>query len=162
MVYSFELRWSTRFLEGVAARFSIVFISGLIGCGGPGDRPELGTVSGTVTDGGEPLPNAWIEFEPEKGRLSAGRTDEEGAYSLQYTYDTEGAVVGRHTVKIGTGGDQMESHSMAARNSTGRVRQQLYEATGIAVESGDNTLDFDISEGNEYKEAAPSRSHGRL
>jgi len=133
-------------------RLACVAVAGVIfGCG-RGDLPELGTVTGTVTENGKPLADAWIEFEPEKGRLSAGRTDVEGKYTLEYTHDAEGAIVGSHTVKIGVGGQELAgAHTSAMRNAKLQVRRQVYEKKGVAVEVGDNTLDFEIAEGNEYE-----------
>lgn len=133
----------------------------LVGCGGPDDQPELGTVSGTVTKGGDPLANAWIEFIPEEGRLSAGQTDEKGHYTLQYTIDAPGAKVGTHTVKIGIGGGPPDHSSRAA--AAANMRKQLFEKTGVAVASGENKLDFEITEGNEYTGPAirgPRGGHG--
>ncbi|MEQ9406277.1 MAG: carboxypeptidase-like regulatory domain-containing protein [Fuerstiella sp.] len=78
------------------------------GCGGgPGDMPELADVSGTVTVGGKPLPNALIEFRPtESGRPSTGRTADDGTYSLQYTVENSGAIIGEHSVFISPIGDE--------------------------------------------------------
>lgn len=73
----------------------------VLGCGGS-DGPELGQVEGTIKLDGEPLKNANVIFQPEKGRPSTGTTDEDGHYELQYTQDKQGAVVGKHTVKITT------------------------------------------------------------
>ena len=131
----------------------------LVGCGGSGDRPELGTVTGTVTKNGEPLANAWITFNPEKGRASGGRTDEQGHYSLQYLSDAAGAKVGTHTVKIGTGGGQPEgAHTL--KSVAASARKQLYEKSGVTVESGENVIDFEITEGNEYTGPARRGSRG--
>ncbi|MBN2293416.1 MAG: carboxypeptidase regulatory-like domain-containing protein [Pirellulales bacterium] len=73
----------------------------LVVCGcGSSDRPELGTVSGTVTLNGKPLANAEITFQHEKKRFSTGTTDADGRYELIYIRDIKGAVVGKHTVVI--------------------------------------------------------------
>lgn len=131
----------------------------MVGCGGPDDQPELGTVTGTITQNGKPLADAWVEFVPEKGRLSAGRTDAEGRYSLQYTFDAPGAKVGTHTVKIGVGGGQPAGgHSREAVAAT--ARKQVFEKSGITVDSGENVLDFEITEGNEYQGPAGRRPRG--
>ena len=71
------------------------------GCGDGG--PELGTVSGTVTLDGKPLPNAKVEFQPvAKGSPSDDTTDENGYYELAYGVDKPGAMVGMHEVRIST------------------------------------------------------------
>ena len=71
--------------------------------------PSLASVTGTITLDGKPLPGATVRFEPvadindiSKNSIggSAGRTDDEGRYSLAYAGGHEGAVVGTHTVRI--------------------------------------------------------------
>lgn len=79
----------------------VVAAVGLAGCGGS-DLPELGTVSGVVKSEGKPLPNAIVNFTPKghQGRPSSGETDDSGNYTLLYLVDTEGAIVGEHTVTV--------------------------------------------------------------
>jgi hypothetical protein len=75
----------------------------IAGCGGgPGDQPDLGYVEGTVKLDGKPLAGAKIYFQPEKGRMSEGKTDANGHYVLEYTTDTQGAKLGKHSVRIST------------------------------------------------------------
>lgn len=69
------------------------------GCG-PGG-PEVVEVTGTVTCQGQPVPNLIVNFKPEKGRPSWGHTDANGKYTLDYSRDRDGAVVGKHTVWVG-------------------------------------------------------------
>jgi hypothetical protein len=72
------------------------------GCGGRNDpnRPELLEVSGTVTWNGKPLEGAVVVFEPQQGALSTGGTDAAGRFTLRYSRNLKGAVVGQHTVRI--------------------------------------------------------------
>ena len=70
------------------------------GCGGQGERPPLGRVSGAVTLGGRPLTDAEVTFAPESGRPSAGRTDSSGSSELSSVMRTKGAKVGKHRVFI--------------------------------------------------------------
>lgn len=138
-------------------------LSLLAGCGGP-ERPEMGTVSGTITQGGEPLANAWIQFEPETGRTSAGRTDEEGHYTLFYTPGEPGAKAGTHTVSIGTGSEQRGNRSGMTRGEASQGRQQLFERSSVKVDAGENVIDFEITENNGYQPGAdnPRQTRGRL
>lgn len=69
---------------------------------GCGNEVELGTVTGKVTLDGKPLAGANVNFAPETGRGSNGKTDGEGRYELTYTIDKQGALVGKHTVRIST------------------------------------------------------------
>ncbi len=84
--------------------FALVLTFIAMGCGGtPDDTPELGTVSGTVTLDGSPVPKATVTFKPEEGgRPSSGTTDDQGYYELQYSLSSSGAVPGKHMVRITT------------------------------------------------------------
>lgn len=78
-------------------------IGGLVfatGCGS--DGPPIANVNGQVLLGGEPLPDAVVNFEPAGGRASTGWTDEEGRFELQYSSTRKGALVGEHVVRIST------------------------------------------------------------
>jgi hypothetical protein len=70
------------------------------GCGGPGDMPEIGEVSGTVTLDGKPLPGALIKFKPDVGRVAAAVTDPEGNYFLKYKDGVDGTKLGPNTVSF--------------------------------------------------------------
>jgi len=56
--------------------------------------------TGTVTYQGEPVPNLFLNFKPEKGRPSWGVTDDQGRYWLRYSNSRDGAVTGPHTVWV--------------------------------------------------------------
>lgn len=86
----------------VMAASAMLWCCSLAGCGSPG--PKLGTVSGTVTLDGKPVPDAKVEFQPDGGGSpSYGTTDAGGRYELMYTHDKAGAMVGHHSVRITTG-----------------------------------------------------------
>lgn len=67
-----------------------------------GDLPELAYVSGVVTRGGAPLPDAQVTFMPLDVRASSatGVTDKNGQYTLYYQEGVPGAVVGKNRVFI--------------------------------------------------------------
>jgi len=90
------MRASLKFVVGIVA----VACFSLTGCSDGG--PEMSKVEGVVLLDGEPLPEAMVTFEPSRGRSSAGRTDAEGKFTLQYSSTREGAVVGEHVVRIST------------------------------------------------------------
>ncbi len=78
----------------------------LAGCGG---GPRLARVSGVVTLDGKPYPNAVVSFQPIGGKDnenpgggSMGVTDASGRFVLKTVERAEGAVVGRHRVRIST------------------------------------------------------------
>jgi hypothetical protein len=67
---------------------------------GCGDKPNLVKVGGTVTHKGQPVPNVVVTFVPEKGRASSGTTDAQGHFTLKFTRDEEGVVLGKHRVSV--------------------------------------------------------------
>jgi hypothetical protein len=101
-----------------ACLLSLVLALLLAGCG---KGYKTAPVSGKVTLGGSPLPNAMVQFVPEgaggKGPLpsSVGTTDKDGHYSLvlDNSSKTKGAVVGKHKVIItlGAGGAPTDTDS---------------------------------------------------
>jgi hypothetical protein len=78
-----------------------------VGCGGTGSPWEVVPVSGIVTWRGEPVHGLIVEFEPDSGRPSQGRTDDQGRFSLSYTIHKAGAQVGPHRVTF-SWADQFE------------------------------------------------------
>lgn len=72
-----------------------------MGCGSDsGEQLDLAPVSGTVTQGGAPLPNALVTFHIDSGRPATGRTDESGKFTLMTKEPGDGAMVGSHKVTV--------------------------------------------------------------
>ena len=107
----------------------------LSGCGT--DGPALGTVSGTVSLDGEPLEGATVIFQPEVGKASFGKSDQEGHYDLRYSKDRKGAVVGHHVVEIRLAGDTTPVEPLPARYNTES------ELTAD-IKKGENQKDFPL------------------
>lgn len=70
----------------------------LIGCSDEGKK--IVEVHGTVTRGGEPVPNVTLNFVPTNGRPSWGASDEKGEFTLSYDPERDGAEVGTHKVYV--------------------------------------------------------------
>ncbi|SFI39474.1 carboxypeptidase-like regulatory domain-containing protein [Planctomicrobium piriforme] len=87
----------------------LALIGLLAGCG-RSTGPELARVEGRVTLDGTPLPHAKLRFQPlgGKGTYSTGETDESGRFSLQFSRDRKGAMIGTHGVVITTGNPHHE------------------------------------------------------
>ena len=115
------------------------------GCGGAGDQPELGEVTGTVTLDGKPLPGVWVGFAPTEGRSSMGLTDAEGHYKLDYLHDTPGAKVGTHKVTITSPVEDQFGNEV--KNFKERVPPQYNTNTTLTAEvkAEDNTINFDLT-----------------
>ncbi len=105
-----------------------------LGCGGPG----VARVSGEVTTaGGGPLDQAWVKFSPlGGGRPSHARTERGGRFSLEYK-DRAGALIGRHRVEIGTGGEVDDRGNPLAPAVVRLV-------TEVEVKGGDNDFRFEL------------------
>jgi hypothetical protein len=83
--------------------FSLFFLFTL-GCGGGADnpdRPEVYSVTGAVTQGGQPVEGASVVFHPVSGSTPAsGTTDASGQYTLT-TFDSgDGAAAGEYRVSV--------------------------------------------------------------
>ena len=120
-----------------------------IGCGG--DR-NIGKVEGVVSLDGEPLKRALVCFYPTDGRASAGQTDEEGHYELQYIRNVKGAVVGPHKVTISTYIDREDDPPASEFGGKGREEtmpprylDRRKTELSVTIESGSNTVDFELT-----------------
>ena len=104
------MRNRTILSKALVALVTLVFFAG---CGAD-DSPELVTVQGTLTKGGQPFTDALLEFFPEtSGGASYGKTDAEGKFTLYYTNGNQGAAIGRHTIQV-TGGQVAGGKSAVA------------------------------------------------
>jgi len=125
---------------------SFVFAVLFAGCGGRGDRPDLGTVRGTVTLDGAPLDLARVTFEPAKGRPSNGLTNASGEFELDYLAGIEGAVIGPHEVRISTN-DLLEDRVTGKRTMIPERVPDTYNTKTILkvdVHPGENKVSFDL------------------
>jgi hypothetical protein len=135
------MRRALRFgpLLGAAA---VLLAVALAGCG---QSQNVAEVSGTVTLGGQPLPNAIVKFAPkEAGVPSFGRTDASGKYRLQYTRDVAGAEIGEHTVSISSysEGKPDEDPPVPPSPETVPAKYNVNTELTATVKSGSNPIDF--------------------
>ena len=111
----------------------------LCGCGRA--EVEVAPVSGTVTMGGKPLPEALLRFCPEGGGRSAqGITDKDGNCTLAYTNHQNGARVGKTKVLITTG--PLEDTSR--RKETVPKKYNDASELIVDVEPKSNVINFDL------------------
>ena len=128
---------------------SAFMVCSAIGCGGP-DGPELAAVSGTVRLDGEPLPGADLLFIPENGSTSSGATDKNGYYYLRYSASRDGAMPGKHTVRISTYRPaHLDGEGKHLPGSTEKLPPEYHRDSKLTqeVKSGKNTIDFDLKSG---------------
>jgi hypothetical protein len=92
------------------------------GCGTSGYAP----VSGVVTVDGQPYGKAVVSFQPmatqgnpNPGRGSSAYTDESGRFVLTSDEAIDGAVIGKHRVRIMTRGNNVVGQSASGTSSDG-------------------------------------------
>ncbi len=94
---------------GLALAVSAVLVSG---CGGGSGGFATAKVRGKVTFDGQPVADASVTFTPQKsadggktgqtGKSAAGTTDKDGVFVLSTYGQGDGAVVGKHSVTVGS------------------------------------------------------------
>ncbi len=140
---------------------SVLLLSTMWGCGGGVELPELGTVEGTITLDGSPLAGAVVEFVPDDGgRSSSAATDKAGHYSLRYSAEAAGAVLGKHNVLvIGREGEDEDvvdegpeipdeyGDDLGESESSGDLPLPLVPARYGAGEEESSALTFDVKAG---------------
>jgi hypothetical protein len=118
---------------------------------------KVAEVSGTVTMNGEPMEFIHVEFWPETGPRSFGKTDASGKYTLKTDDHTQsGAALGKHKVAlrdtwpskddyISDGGDWVDK----SEGKKSRIDTKYYDAQNspitVEVIAGRlNTLDLTV------------------
>lgn len=93
-----------------------------LGCGTSGYAP----VSGVVTIDGQPYGQAVVSFQPmaeagnpNPGRGSSAYTDANGRFVLSSDNGDDGAVIGKHLVRIMTRGNNVVGQSPAGGSADG-------------------------------------------
>jgi hypothetical protein len=117
--------------------FAILSLATPLMCGCGNSRPPLAPVRGVAALDGKPLAYADIVFEPDTGRQSSARTDEQGRFRLEYLPGIEGALIGQHTVRIHRmDPDTFVDYVPPKYNAKSELR--------VKVAEGPNQLDFNL------------------
>lgn len=106
---------SNRSLIMHLSKFAVaLFAAAVVGCGGSKYAP----VSGVVKLNGQPYAKAVVSFQPmstadnpHPGRGSSAYTDDTGRFVLVSDDDQNGAVIGKHRVRIMTRGNDVVGQS---------------------------------------------------
>jgi hypothetical protein len=124
---------------------SLAVAAVLAGCGG---GPEIGDVTGTVRVNGQPLPYAYVVFQPvdPPGAYGSAYTDKDGRYRLQFSPSRHGAPVGRHQVSIRPAGRD-ELPGDAPPSARVRLPERFNSASELFrdVKPGENVHDFELA-----------------
>ena len=136
---------------------ALVAVAG--GCGGSG--PKYAPVSGVLTLDGKPYNDGVVVFlpkatsdNPNPGRSSAGETNDKGQFVLKTDELKNGAVVGKHLVKISTRGPvmQFDPATGSPDNAPANVKRDLIPAEWntlsdkefVVPPTGTDQANFDI------------------
>lgn len=125
-----------------------------VGCGGTASTSKvpLAPVTGKLVQKGAPLADAYVEFIPDSGVPSTGRSDAEGKFALVYTDGSPGAQVGSHKVKVTVGGMVAGEagggpSEPGARPPKPPAPPVLYVLPApVTVSPGENALDLNVPE----------------
>ena len=86
---------------------SLVVFGILLGCDGVKEFPRA-QVTGRVMCEGKPVPKTLVTFEVKRtsdsglvGQLGTAVTDEEGKFVVSTYGDKDGAVIGKHMIRVG-------------------------------------------------------------
>jgi hypothetical protein len=144
-------------VSGKFGRLGLALLaSGLLAGCGP-DGPEIARVEGTVTLDGSPLSHAAIVFIPENGRPAGATTDESGRYVLNFTEGRQGAMPGKHRVRVTTqrdAGETADGQPIPASAETIPMHYNANSQLEFTVESGKNNVaNFDLKSGGAMPEA---------
>lgn len=127
-------------------RFAFAVVAICLTFCGCDDGPAVAPVTGTVTQDGEPLPFAMIEFQPDKGAPSYAESDENGHYEVVYQTDRKGALLGHHYVSVTTAGEKTDPETDTTYNVPESVPAKYNDPTELEfeVEPGKNVFDIKI------------------
>jgi len=132
-----------------------LFLLALVGCG---SGPKIVKVEGVLTYKGQPVPYAFIDFIPEKGRQAVAETDEQGHFEALYeaTKNQKGITAGKNKItlrpkpKLTTKAEQ-EAYMQGKKLPMPKERQELFDKYSeakstkyITVESSTSDLHIDL------------------
>ncbi len=131
-------------------KIAIIAAALCMGCGSD-DTPDLGPVTGTVKLDGKPLANAQVEFQPQNGRPSVAKTNEDGEYELIYNTRTgaKGTKIGINLVTISTS-DSMDGKATAEQvPAKYNVKAEENPEMTVDVKPDGNEFHFDLDANGE-------------
>jgi hypothetical protein len=123
---------------------ALALLVGLSGCSSSG----LVKVTGRVTHNGQPVPNTIVRFVPqdmEKGRISEGRTDENGRFTLVAAHKEPGALCGRYAVSL--------RYAPAGDEESGNTSQKVSELKELIAKYDDpmmSGLRYEVTKDGDY------------
>ncbi|PHQ33740.1 transthyretin-like family protein [Rhodopirellula bahusiensis] len=139
----------SRFLTGTATLAALTLMTGC----GP-ELPPIGEVSGVITQDGKPVEGVALEFVPvDGGRPSMAVTDAEGHYSAMFTAQTDGALVGKHTIRYEINGPAApmpaspDAEFIPTSKKPDMGGKKKLEPSEVEVVDGSNEINFEFVAG---------------
>ncbi|HEY1065668.1 MAG TPA: carboxypeptidase regulatory-like domain-containing protein [Pirellulales bacterium] len=121
-------------------------LGSVVGCGKSG--PELAETRGKVLLDGKPLPEAVVEFVPQKGPPSYGLTDASGVYRLQFNTSRTGVLPGPSKVRISTARSLTDPSGKEIEITEKLPPKYNYESEEVReVKLGSNEINFELKSG---------------
>ena len=118
--------------------------------------PKMGTVTGAVTYGGQPVTEGTIQFFPtQPGPMAASRLGEDGTYELSTKQSGDGAQVGDYVVVVVPPSDvnRLQRELKPGQPWSAKfdeipesIRSEHTSNLTATVASGKNTFDFDLKD----------------
>jgi hypothetical protein len=130
---------------GLAVLFGLALLVVTAGCG----NPEMGRVSGRITNGGKPVSGVLVTFYTPNRPVARGETDADGRYTLSTRRLNDGAYAGQQKVAIETkvGPDGPPPSQLG--EITVDIRNLATTPLTADVKAGtSNTCDIDIASAN--------------
>lgn len=141
---------------GLVSAVALALTVSFSGCGGGNDVPPLAQVYGTVTRAGTPVPNAVVEFFPQKGRRSTGTTNSSGKFELEYSHGEPGAMLGTHEVTFSLPPQLTPKQIAQSEKLQGSEKEEFIRRAGdpkpiqhkemVEVKAGNNDFKFDLTD----------------
>ena len=107
---------------------------------------ETAPVSGKVTCNGQPITEGYVLFTPildasadpkKSGKSAYGTIQPDGTYTLTTYEEGDGALLGRHEVRVYRPDPEDDEQEVIDNFACGRAVGE------VTVEEGDNTIDLD-------------------
>lgn len=107
-IFPYSEIWSLKMVKDMSVRISLGLVALLLGGCGGAEKFPLVEVTGLVTCNGMPVPKAMVYFEPVRsgetatiGKQGFALTDDQGRFVVSTYGDGDGAVVGKHLIRVG-------------------------------------------------------------
>jgi hypothetical protein len=104
-------------------------------------------VAGILTYKGQPVPNVYVDFVPEKGRMTSAVTDEQGHFEVEYDRKQKGISAGKNKVAVrpkpATRAEQ-EAEMMGKRLPLSKEKREFFAKYGEGRSKVELVIEQDV------------------